>query len=171
MNHVDQIDLIAAITKHLSGRGFKEVNPRQFNAVIEAANIIVAAYNKPHKSAEPNMGLKAWLDCDETGMSSRVMASVLSGFAGDKTGIYVEDRYAHPLDPSDFGRCVGLLNACPEMRPHIAEMATVSPTWKRLVEHWDELEVLYLEELPKKKAPKLSARMIELIENKKTASA
>lgn len=48
-------------------------------------------------------------------------------------------------------------------RNRIGEMRSV-PGWAKLVDAWDELEALYLEEVPKGtgRAPKLYARMREL---------
>jgi hypothetical protein len=50
---------------------------------------------------------------------------------------------ATPADSADFGRCVGLLEAVPELRPHLHLMSSVSATWGRLVARWDHLESLY----------------------------
>ena len=45
----------------------------------------------------------------------------------------------HPRDIGDFGRCYRLLKTVPEFRSRIGEMASRSPEWESLVEHWDEL--------------------------------
>jgi hypothetical protein len=158
----NQIDLIKAITVHLDRRGFKQANARQFNAIIEAANVIVDAFASPHTPARPGSGLEAWLRSDDTGISSLTMAWKLGPLVGRAVN---SPRHGpdHPSDPSDFGRCVGLLEAAPEMRSHLPAMAEVSPVWARLVASWDELEGLYRAELPSGEAPKLFRRMQELI--------
>lgn len=69
---------------------------------------------------------------------------------------------SHPRDPSDFRRCMGLLEAVPDMRKHLSAMAKVSAVWAALVARWDELERLYAEESPSGRCPKMYALMREL---------
>lgn len=42
-----------------------------------------------------------------------------------------------PHDSGDFGRCEALLDAVPELRARLPEMAAVSAMWAKLVENWD----------------------------------
>lgn len=80
----------------------------------------------------------SWLLNARTGKSSKcMMATILNG--GLISGDDWNTRF-HPLDPSDFKRCIGLLNHVPEFRSKINIMKDVSPCWAILVEHWDELE-------------------------------
>ena len=105
--------------------------------------------------------LNNWLANGNRGISSEAITSHL-------TGINFRGPWGlgHPYDPSDFGRCMELLEAVPEFRPRLKEMAEVSPVWAELVENWDELEKLYKEEFPTGKAPKLYDRMQEIINGK-----
>lgn len=114
---LSQIELISAIGSHLDKNGFKELAPRQFEAVIAAANIVIDAMRQTPVMAYANMGLAKWLASDDTGMSSKFMAAVLGGIGG---------KYAHPWDADDFGRCVRLLDAVPEFRERIAIMRSES---------------------------------------------
>lgn len=91
-----------------------------------------------------------WREGPDTGTSSLAIWHVMMG--------RTPDRDDPPWDPSDFGRCHRLLHAIPGWRARIGEMAKVKG-WKRLAPAWDELEALYVEELPSGKAPKLWARM------------
>jgi hypothetical protein len=99
-----------------------------------------------------------WLVGENTGQSSKTMAAVLSGLP------LSEGRSSHPYDPSDFRRCVGLLNAVPSLRLKLPAMAAVSPEWAALVKEWDELESLLAKELALKTgaAPLLHKRMSQL---------
>lgn len=84
--------------------------------------------------------LLQWVFNGDTGLSSKAMAAHLYC-------IRIENefnRVFHPSDASDFGRCVELLAAVPEMRVHVFRMAELSPTWAAIVASWDELECLYL---------------------------
>lgn len=107
-----------------------------------------------------------WLFNGKTGMSSEcLMATMLNG--GGVLGRDYKARF-HPHDPSDFKRCVGLLNAVPTFRVTLNLMKDVSKEWSVLVDHWDELEVLLAEEIHQQSAPKTYARMKELFESVKT---
>lgn len=169
MGTVNQIDLIAAITRHLDRRGHEGANARQVNAIIAAADLIVDAFGKPHEAARPGSGLEAWLRSDDTGASSLAMARHLAPLAGINAFVQL-GRHAHggehPADPEDFGRCMRLLEAVPELKGHMASMASVSTTWARLAGCWEELEALYREESPTGKAPRLYRRMRDLIEGR-----
>lgn len=52
-------------------------------------------------------------------------------------------RVDHPLDDEDFGRCVELLNAVPEWRARIEELAILSPAWSELSRAWSAIELAY----------------------------
>ncbi len=93
----------------------------------------------------------AWLGGGDTGTSSRAIWHFMRGNPVPAEG-------GPPHDPSDFGRCHRLLAAFPEWRSRIREMKDL-PGWAGIVGAWDELEVLYLEELPSGTAPKLYGRM------------
>lgn len=97
-----------------------------------------------------------WLVSGDTGQSS---ITILAWMNGARSGhIY------YPLDPDDLGRCIRLINLVPEYREQLPDMAKASPEWEALVNHWDELEALYNEELPSRRAPKCYARMRALLE-------
>lgn len=162
--NISQTQLISDILEVLSDKhGVKELNNRHINAVCQAATDITHALNIPHKPSVPSSGLAAWLNCDETGRSSMFMAAVceprmVPGFPG-----HIRDRF-HPLDPSDFGRCYGLLEAEPSIRSKFNEIKEAGgPVWTVLIDNWAELETLYLEERKQESAPKLYSRMQELI--------
>lgn len=157
---ISQPELVGAILLHLDEQGVKEMNTRQMNAVVAAANGIIAEFDREHVSAKPLMGLRAWLASDDTGLSSLFVAHVLAPLAG--LG-YVhcdrgEDR-DHPRDPADFGRCVRLLEAVPELRPHLPRMAEHGPVWAAIAAEWDTLEGWYQEDLPTGRSDRLFDRL------------
>lgn len=155
---ISQIQLINAMCQAISEQGNPTLLPRQINAVIRAADDILAELRAPERVAMPGAGLQAWLTSDRTGLSSLWMAKTLAGYWGDPSV-----RYAYPHDPSDFNRCLGLLDACPELRERLPEMADTGPEWAALVANWDELEALFLEEAPTGLCPRLYARMKEVM--------
>lgn len=104
--------------------------------------------------------LKKWFHGPDTGLSSRTIFRKLSG----KQWRGEFDYDTTPADPADFGRCHRLLHSFTGWRARIVEMADV-PGWAGLVAAWDELEALYLEELPSGQCPKLYARMREIEAN------
>lgn len=91
----------------------------------------------------------AWLLGPDTGVSSRTLCAVMLGQpVTSKLGAM------EPSDPDDFGRCHRLLTLIPEWRVRLGEVADAYPRWRGLVDNWDELTALYLEELPTGKAPR-----------------
>mgnify|MGYP000641513243 FL=1 len=133
MTVVNQLELVSAICEHLAKKhpGLPAA-ARYLNPVIEAADLIVVAYARPEQEVRAQMGLAAWLKSDKTGISSLTMARSLAPLADLPAP--PEPRWrSHPLDPSDFGRCLGLLEAVPELRPHLPAMADESPVWAALV--------------------------------------
>jgi hypothetical protein len=92
----------------------------------------------------------------DVGLSSAFMAHVLLG--GPK-----RERW-NPSDPSDLGRCIKLLDAFPEARARIGEMAAHGKAWAALAGAWTELERLYHEEATAGAvAPKTYALMKKLV--------
>jgi len=53
-----QIELVSAMMKCLDEHGRNQINTRQINAVIEAANIVVTALDIPYREAKAGAGLK-----------------------------------------------------------------------------------------------------------------
>lgn len=90
-----------------------------------------------HSGGSKNKSLEArlldWFQSGETGASSKCMAAHLTGKESDGN---------YPHDAGDFGRCIGLLEAVPDLRPKIYKMAKVNTYWASLVVYWEELEKL-----------------------------
>lgn len=131
---VSQITLVANILGCIEKQGIKTLNARQINAVIKAATDIFFELRKPNTPSKPRQGLNAWLASDDTGSSSKYMAHIL---AGGPTA-----PYAHPHDPSDFGRCHRFLEAVTQRKP-LLRMAGKSPQWRSLVAEWSALTALW----------------------------
>jgi hypothetical protein len=146
-----QIGLVCAILGYLAKTDdCANANTRQQNAVIAAANEIMRELGSPHRPATPGMGLPAWRVCDDRGMSSNYLAAVLDGVA--TRWVYsVPHEVNFPHDPSDFGRCVRMLDACPGFRELLpAAMADPrhGPAWNALASEWADLEAMYAAALP-----------------------
>ena len=104
-----------------------------------------------------------WLLNANTGLSSKcLMATMLNNgpIEGEGWGTTF-----HPADPSDFNRCVQLLNAVPEFRKRLGQMKAVSKYWKVLVDHWDQIEALLNEEIKQFSAPKTYDLMKKLFKS------
>lgn len=127
--NLNQMSLVTAIMDAIAEQvpGIP-AEPRLMNCVIAAANTICAEFKKPLVKASNGMGLTAWLDSDDVGMSSKFMASVLSG--------QFEAEFAIPYDPADFGRCVRMIQAVPELEQHLNKMLEHGPMWKAVVGNW-----------------------------------
>lgn len=112
--------------------------PRQINAVISAADAILAELRTPERTVQPAMGLAAWLASDCTGASSLYMAHVLAGYWAQSA-----HKYNYPRDSGDFGRCLGLLLAVPDLQKRLPVMAEYGPEWAALIAEWDSLAADY----------------------------
>lgn len=91
-----------------------------------------------------NPDLVRWLASGERGISSNTMVTHLCGI--DAMGRW--GRRDHPADPDDLSRCRKLLAQVPLLVVLFPRMATCSPQWAALVEHWDELCGLMDKEAP-----------------------
>lgn len=79
-----------------------------------------------------------WLANGATGASSKTMAFIALG---------VKPEYCHfPADPSDLNRCLLLLEAEPMVRLSFPKLRELSPQWAAIIDHWDELERMFLDE-------------------------
>jgi hypothetical protein len=78
-----------------------------------------------------------WLATGQTGESSKALAFCFAGIKG---------RSDHPLDPADFNRCLLLIHTYPEMRSLLPKAKALSPTWSKIIDHWDEIEQTFLDE-------------------------
>ena len=101
-----------------------------------------------------------WFLNGETGLSSECMAAVSLG-AKPRRG------YNWPLDPADLNRCLKLVKAAPGVRQHFPNIAALGREWGAVIEHWDELETMFVKEVgwdwsKKKSAKKTYDRMKEL---------
>jgi hypothetical protein len=107
-----------------------------------------------------NQKANDWLKHGNRGVSSETILSVMEG-------INVAQYFCHPYDPSDFFRCCLLLEAVPEYRARLNEMAVVSKEWAILVEHWGELESLLETERNTVSALKTYEKMKRLLKEAK----
>jgi len=99
-----------------------------------------------------------WILGDDTGTSSRTIWGVMMGAKNSDPSV--------PYDPADFGRCYRLLEAFPEWRERLPEVAKAFPAWRGLVGAWDEMTALFEEEAQREdgRGPKLWELMKSLRE-------
>lgn len=157
-----QVGLVSAILTYLGKcEGMQLVSNRVVNTIIKAADLIVKQVQRPDVMATPGMGPAAWRRSDDTGVSSCYLADILENGISDE-----QHRFPNPYphDPGDFGRCVRMLEAAPELREYLHRMLDPEhgPEWNAIAAAWDELEALYREEMPSGTAPRLYARLQEL---------
>jgi len=132
---LNQIQLVTGIMGLISDQvpGLP-AEARLMNCVIAAANSICAEFAREPVTASQGMGLTAWLASDDVGESSRFMASVLSGA--------FKANFAIPYDPSDFGRCVRMIEVVPELKGRIHLMCEHGPMWTAVADNWERWSVM-----------------------------
>jgi hypothetical protein len=97
-----------------------------------------------------------WFAGNDTGQSSKHMAAVAAGVRGNGN---------HPLDPSDLGRCIRLVQNVPDIIGAFPAIEASGSKWMTVINHWAELTELYAEESQGRahfNAPKTYKRMKEL---------
>ncbi len=99
------------------------------------------------KIAHLPMPVRWWMGLD-VGESSTVIYSALSN-TPDLLSVF-HNRYndAVPQDADDFGRCVRLLEAMPEWKARLPEVAAAWPKtkWPQIIARWDEIAAATPEE-------------------------
>lgn len=88
-----------------------------------------------------------WLQNGERGISSETMFTHLSGTHNLRAG----RGECHPSDPDDFRRCHLLLEAVPQWRDKLHKMKNASTVWTNLVDNWDKLTEMLLEQMKTRK--------------------
>ena len=84
-----------------------------------------------------------WMATGERGLSSEAIAFAAMGAASLQTHNY-------PHDPSDFRRCLLLLDRVPEAYElGVLRLARVSRRWGALAKIWDELRATFVSEVGK----------------------
>lgn len=82
------------------------------------------------------------LDWLLNGISSECIWRVMNGADWERHARQWFD--AAPTDPDDFSRCYLLLQRNPTWRIRLDEMRKVNGHWAALVDHWEELEGMFL---------------------------
>ena len=89
-----------------------------------------------------------WMfECENTGMSSEALAYFLA--TGDKS----RHGLSYPRDPSDFNRCMIMLEWVPELKERLPLIAKECPIWAELVKNWEWLEITVKAEFETGRAP------------------
>ena len=105
------------------------------------------------KKNEISEDLLKWIASGDRGASSETIVTKLAGID------LAHGCSCEPHDPSDFRRCLLLLDAVPELKSKLDKMKEVSNYWRLLIENWNELEKMYHEEKSSGRAPKLYEKM------------
>lgn len=112
-------------------------------------------------------GLVQWLAGGPRGVSSNTMVQHLTGWPA-LSGRW-DGKGDVPHDPDDLDRCLQLLEAVPLLRVMLPQMATHSPQWAAMVQHWAEIEASHLDEVglrwtKARSAPKTYALMRKVLD-------
>lgn len=104
-----------------------------------------------------------WLATGNTGISSKTMLFTHFGVEGDYT--------CHaPSDPSDFNRCLLMLEMVPEVEQSFDKIAKINSEWAAIIKHFQDIKTCFLAEVGRdwcnaRSAPKTYKLMKELVAN------
>lgn len=98
----------------------------------------------PDQSLTVKEKAEFWWNHGERGTSSEYMYGVFSSG-------YTFMNGSHPHDPDDFKRCHGLLEMVPEWRNILYKLRPSSDVWNNLVDNWDKLTEMLLEQMSGKR--------------------
>ena len=129
---------------------------------VEADDDVVDSTKQPAPGASPQLtqipqAALDWITGDDTSASSEAIWAHM-------VGVSTRRIFDHPHHPADLGRCLRLLEAVPQWRARLPEMASRSPAWAALVARWGELEAGYAVEAPTGATPRTYAAMRAAIE-------
>lgn len=121
------------------------------------------------RAASPQCDWRAafiWAVGPDTGSSSQ---AIMCAATGVSRGRGLRDDDAHPLDPSDLGRCLRLIEMLPWTWRGVEVLAGRNPVWKALHENWARLAKTFIEEVglnweKADRAPKTFALMQKLMD-------
>lgn len=121
----------------------------QFPMPIDDMSNIMDHFSALHENCEktwseplvdPNLSMEArivwWWEHGERGASSECIWRHM-------LDLRVSIPYA-PSDVDDFKRCHKLMLVVPEWKELLGKMKTLSQEWSNLVDHWSELDELFL---------------------------
>lgn len=98
-------------------------------------------------------GVSDWLAGDHVGMSSLAILFRLTSLTPrdvfwGASEVSDSSLTATPSDPSDFRRCLLLLDAAPSLASRLSSMSAVSSGWEKIVRHWDSISQAFERECP-----------------------
>lgn len=76
------------------------------------------------------------------------------------------DKYCSIKGPLQFNACLLMLHRIPDLKKMFPRVAAVSRTWKNIIDAWDEIEAVFLEEAGwdwSRQSPDGASRTLEMI--------
>lgn len=87
------------------------------------------------KNAELALKVLEWSSNNDVGCSSATMASIAVGLKKPFYG----DYFSAPRDPSDFRRCMTLVDTIPEIKDHFPVIKKKCKQFAVVIDNWDLL--------------------------------
>ena len=132
---IRQVELATEIIRLLQGKGVKKMDTKLSNLVLKVSTELADECNRDRVYADAPMSSSQWLLSDDVGLSSKYMHLVITGLCSEKNGFL-------PLDVSDLGRCIRMVESC-ELRGSIDKMMGCSVEWDKIITNWERLVGYY----------------------------
>lgn len=107
-------------------------------------HLLKTANSKSNTRSSLQDKVKDWLLGPNTGLSSEAMAYVASGIKQHSSTYTRGSDY--PMDPSDFNRCLLLVDKIPEIQDHFPKIAKISPEWAAIIVNWEVIKDSFVHE-------------------------
>jgi len=96
-----------------------------------------------------------WLLYGSVGLSSKAMVKCALGYKKQEKGLVFD--WVEPADPSDFNRCLLMLEQIPEVKEYFYDISKISKKWGAIIKNWDKVESPFIGEVGRNWSESLSA--------------
>lgn len=144
------VRLVPDSPHHSGARFISSPNAEVFKQLPAGAGPAPTLNDPTQKKALPlEQAYTRWLSTGDVGSSSKVLSRAIC-YELQPSPLWEaeDDSFNHPGDWSDFGRCVKMLDAIPQLRDNLQVMRWMSPAWALIGASFSRLEALYRSNAP-----------------------
>lgn len=131
---LDSTALMQAIVAEIAKQNPEaQIDVSLINKILFASNDIAEDAGRTRVYADKPMTVAEWFKSDDTGSSSKYMATVIADLG------FPPLHGPTPADSDDLGRCIRMIECC-GLEDKIQKMKEASPAWSQIIENWSQLK-------------------------------